>query len=181
MSCNTALNGRSKCSNVYGGVVQMWIAPKSDISGTTISTGELTAATLSTNAKEYAFREGQAFANSEAGIDFATGTTVFNNNITINLKDLDLDLRNELMILTKYQQELVVFYLTDTGVYWAIGLTNGDEGKKIGARVTTLSTATGTRRADANEAILNIGVDNDKELPITVDETLAGTILDPAS
>ena len=173
MACNTNLNGiADDCVNVFGGIVQIGVIPKQYLTSTTISNGELTGVTFSESVEDYYFKEGQATANQAMEVSFENSTTVFNNSVSVSLKGQNLLKRNELLLLTKAQQELVVFYKLDTGVCYVIGLTNGEEGEKIGARVTELTGEIGARRADLNQFDLTFSVEQDKELPLVVDNTL---------
>lgn len=172
MACNTNLNGIPKtCTSITGGVTELFIAPKEDFVSSTISTGEITALDLDNAPAEYYFRQGQAMINIGSSIDFSSSTTTFNNGVTVNLKGMDLAKRNELMALVKGQQELIVIARTDTGILWVFGLTEGEDGKKIGARVTEITGESGQSRNDTNQFVLTIGQDEDKELPLVLDET----------
>lgn len=181
MACNTELNGISRvCTNISGGVVEAHAIAKEHLVSATISDGELTAADFGTGNEfaEYQFRQGQAMANQDSEIDFESSTTVFNNNITIHFKGQDLVKRNELMLLSKAQQELVVFYKLDTGIWFALGMTNADNGDNfLGARVSEINGETGQNRSDTNEFVLQIAVTEDKELPLVVAESLIDDIL----
>ena len=175
MACNTELNGiADDCKNVYGGVVEIKAIAKEHLDTVAITGGEVTALTFSTGTDlaDYYFKEGDATANTESEINFDESTTVFNNHINLILKGQNLAKRNELMLLAKAQQELIVLYKLDTGVIFALGLTDGEDGKKIGARVMEITGELGARRADANKYDLQIGVEQDKELPLVVDSTV---------
>ena len=172
MSCNIILSGITDDCNVYGGVVQIGVIPKQYLSGATVTNGELTAVSFTEDVADYYFKEGHATANQESEIDFDAGTTVFNNSISINLKGQNLLKRNELMLLGKGQQELVAFYKLDTGVHFVIGLTDGEDGEKIGARLTSIAGEIGARRADANHFEVTIAVEQDKELPLVVTKSV---------
>ena len=176
MACNTELNGiADDCKNVYGGVVEVKAIAKEHLDTVTITDGEVTALTFDAGGpslSDYYFKEGDATANTESEINFDESTTVFNNHINLVLKGQNLAKRNELMLLAKAQQELIVLYKLDTGVIFALGLTDGEDGKKIGARVMELTGEIGARRADANKYDLQIGVEQDKELPLVVDSAV---------
>ena len=177
MACNIELEGiQDDCENIYGGIIQIGIIPKEYLTSATISGGELTAVIFSSSVADYYFKEGHATAAQESAIDFETSTTVFNNSISFSLKGQNLLKRNEIMLLAQGQQELIVFYLLDTGVAKVIGLTNGEDGKKIGARLTEVTGEVGSRRADANQYDITIAVEQDKELPLVVDNTLFNSL-----
>jgi hypothetical protein len=173
-NCNTSLNGIDKiCENNYGGVTNVYILPKEDLTFKSFDAdGVLTGFTASGVFEEYEFAQGHAVANSESAIDFEAGTNVYNNTITINFKYQDADKRAELLLLTKAQQELIVIYRLDTGLYKVIGLS----GEKTGARVSSITAESGQNRADGNQYILEISVTEDKELPHFVDDTLAAAL-----
>lgn len=173
MACNTNLNGIPKtCTTISGGVTELYIAPKEDYTSSTIVDGEITALSLTASAPaEYYFRQGQASISVGSSIDFDASTTVFNNGVTVNLKGMDLAKRNELMALVKGQQELIVIARLDTGILFTFGLTEGDDGKKIGARVSEITGESGSNRSDTNQFVLTISQEQDKELPLIMDET----------
>ena len=173
MSCNTILNGISDdCKNIYGGIVKIGIISKEFLDSATIANGELTDVNFSQDVAEYYFKEGHATAETTSEINFENSSTVFNNQINISLKGQNLLKRNELLLLAKGQNEFIVFYKLDTGVHFVIGLTDGEDGEKIGARLTELSGTIGARRADENAFDITIAVEQDKELPLVVDETV---------
>jgi di/tripeptidase len=62
-----------------------------------------------------------------------------------------------------------------------IGLTNGENGLKIGARVSEITGTIGARRADENKFDLTVAVEQDKELPLVVNNLVFDAIFTPAS
>lgn len=177
MACNTILSGIiNDCPNVYGGIVQIGIVAKEHVTGTTISNGLITDIQSSEDFSDYYFAEGHATAAQGSEFNFENSTTIFNNSITLSLKGQNLIKRNELLLLAKAQQELAVVYKLDTGVCFALGLSGGMQGSKIGARVSEITGTVGARRADENQFDLTITVEQDKELPLVVDETLFPTL-----
>jgi hypothetical protein len=170
--CYEDLNGISECIDSFGGVQAVWIIPKCELTHLTVDDGEIIGLTFGTTMSFYDFKQGQAMVDIESNIDFETGTSLFTTTLTINLKGQSLDKRNELILLSKYQQELVYIYLDEIGTYWAVGLVPDD---RFGARVSAVNGSTGRLRTEANEYVLELTAVL-KELPLVVDETLIPTV-----
>ena len=66
MACNTSLTSILKdCSNNIGGITNFYVAPAEFVSATTLTTGTITAITMSGNSKfvEYQFTHARAFVH----------------------------------------------------------------------------------------------------------------------
>lgn len=172
--CYSELNGIEECLDVFGGIAsKILIAPKCELefiaSGVT---GSITGLTFSNDMSEYEFRQGHAFSSISSEIDLDTTTTLFNISLTIHLKGQSLIKRNELVLLTKFQQELGIVFQDEIGTWWALGLNPDD---RFGMRVSEITGETGQNRTDTNEYIV-VFSGLFKELPYVVDEAIIPTL-----
>jgi hypothetical protein len=170
------LNGINECVNVYGGVEEIYILPKCEVEYIGATGGVLVGFTASAGAtfSKYVFEQDQAeFSFPGGGISLENKTTLFPTSLTINLHGLTIAKRNEIMLLTKGQQELVYIFKDGLGTYWIVGAQLNDI---RGARLADISGGTGRLRTDANQVILEFTAEL-KELPYVVDDALAQLIL----
>ena len=79
MACVQTLNGISvDCSTSMGGLKMVYIANYSDVTGTTIASGEVTNIAMGSGAKfhKYYFRRNTASMTSTLNVDVTNGSTV---------------------------------------------------------------------------------------------------------
>jgi len=162
------LNGINECVNVYGGIDEIYILPKCELEFLEVNDGEVTGLTAGASFSQYVFRQDAAEFTMEPAIDLEAGTTLFDSTLAISLHGMTQLKRNELMLLTQGQQELVYIFKDNIGTYWIVGAQINDI---RGARVSSIGGGTGRLRTEANRFELELFAQL-KELPLVVDPTL---------
>lgn len=183
-NCNDLLNINDDCDNIYGSFVKIAFAPKDFMTDFNVDNGVIDLLDLEDinvspfepySPVEFYVKQNKISYEIGSEIAFDNNTTVFNNTFTVHLVGQTVEQRNAIMSLTQGQREVLVFALSDTGLWYVIGATDGVDGR-IGARVSEVSGEVGLMRSDVNEFVLNIGTQEDKELHYYLDPILADNI-----
>lgn len=165
MSCSQTLNGIARdCAGNMGGIVEVLLANKADISAITTASDKVTAITMNSTAKfhKYQFTPETASMSSNLQVNAQNGTKYWQTDLLMVFNRMETAKRVEIMAMA--QGELVAIVKDANGLYWFLGY---DEPLAISAG----DGLTGTARADRNGYSATLQ-DNSVELPM---EILTGT------
>lgn len=179
MSCPQTLAGIAKdCSANMGGIVRVLLANKDDVAAMTITNGEITAITMRNTAasgdpvyatfKEYLFRPNTGNMVSEYQIDDAAGTKFVQTTLAMVFSRMETAKRLEISALAL--ADAVAIVEDANGKYWYLGYD-------FPLTMSAGGGDTGTARADRNGYTLTL-VDNSKELPMEVSDSIIDGLLD---
>lgn len=169
-SCNQTLSGLTKdCSTSIGGILEVYIANDEDVSGVTVTTGEITAITMATGKKflTYQFAKGTANMTSNYIIDATTGTRYVETLLSLIFNRMETAKRLEITALA--QNDLKVIAKDANGKYWFLGYNEP-------VNATTADAQTGTARSDRNGYGVTLQ-DIAHELPMEVDPDIIENIV----
>ena len=149
MACNTLKEILKNCDGNAGGIVKMYInnGDALDLSTVTITDGEVTAVSLLSGADEfveYQFNPNTSNFVENTLIDLTTGSTIYEQIVTIVLNRREATKRQSLLLIAEGQPALTIIIKDSNGIYWIFGLEDdkmfltGNEG------------GTGTAKADHN-------------------------------
>lgn len=149
MSCNTLESILKSCAGNLGGVTKLWInnGDALDQSSVTESNGVVTAATLESTASgfvEFQFNPNTSNYTENATIDLVTGSTFYDQIITLVLNRREASKRQKLILIADGQPGLTIIVKDSNAKHWIFGLKDdkmfltGNEG------------GSGTAKADQN-------------------------------
>lgn len=165
MACSQTLSGISNdCASNMGGIVEVYLANKADVSSVTITSSKVTAISMNSTAKfkTYHFRPNTSSMSSNYQVNQENGTSYVQTDLLMVFNRMETSKRIEVTAMA--QGELCAIVKDANGLYWMLGidnplvLVNGDG-------------LTGTARADRNGYSVTLQ-DNSLEMPV---EILTGT------
>jgi hypothetical protein len=165
MACNQTLSGIVRdCQPNIGGIVEVYLANASDVSGVTITENKVTAITMAASAKfkKYTFNRNTGSMTSTYTIDPANGTRFVTTDLVLQFSRMETTKRVEIVALAA--ADVVAIVKDANGVFHYLGY---DEPLTASAGTGE----TGTARADRNGYAITLQ-DNSAELPY---EVLVGT------
>ena len=165
MACSQTLAGIARdCASNMGGVLEVLLANKADISAVTTTSSKVTAITMVSTAKfhRYQFTPETASMSSNLQVNAQNGTKYWQTDLLMVFNRMETAKRVEIMAMA--QGELVAIVKDGNGLYWFLGF---DAPLAISAG----DGLTGTARADRNGYSATLQ-DNSLELPM---EILTGT------
>jgi|TARA_R110000803_G_scaffold67640_2_gene129399 hypothetical protein len=131
MSCILS-NGQARdCSDSLGGIVEVLISERDNITATTLANGEITAITQSgaTNFYRYELKKESGSLTSTATVDQAGGTSFYDNVVAFTINKMSATKSNSLKMLMLAR--LFVIVKDNNNVYWALGNDNFAEGSSL--------------------------------------------------
>ena len=135
------------CKEGVGGVASMYVAnwDKVDWDGSTVTTGKYTALTMVGIGDQFftydLVKQTSNFTeNITASIE--NGTVFFEQLFTLILNTMDLNKRNELLILARANTAIIFATNEETPTYWIMGVKNGCD---VNGGTTNSGTAFGDR------------------------------------
>lgn len=148
MACNTLKEILKNCDSNAGGIVKMYINNSDAIDYTSIveSDGVITAVDLvgADGFVEFQFNPNTSNFTENTTIDLTTGSTFYEQVITIVLNRREATKRQSLLLIADGQPELTIIIKDSNGLYWGFGFSDdkvfltGNEG------------GTGTAKTDHN-------------------------------
>lgn len=170
MSCSQTLCGiATDCKPSMGGVAEVYIANKEDVSAVTVTDNKVTAITMAASAKfkKYSFRRGTGSLTSTLTADAANGVSYVTSELVLQFNRMETTKRVEINALAVNEMDVIV--KDCNGAYWFLGY---DEGVFASAG----DGQTGTARSDANRYSITLQ-DNSHEFPYEVSEGVLDSIL----
>ena len=170
MACNQTLSGLVKdCSPSMGGITEVLLANREDVSAVTADTGKVTEITMASSAKfkSYTFARNTGSMTSTYTIDQASGVRYVTTDLLLQFNRMETAKRVEISALAV--NDLVAIVKDANGIYWYLGY---DEPVNASAG----DGQTGTARGDANRYTITLQ-DNSKEMPMEVDSTIIAALI----
>ena len=170
MACNQTLSGLVKdCSPSMGGITEVLLANREDVSAVTADTGKVTEITMASSAKfkKYTFARNTGSMTSTYTIDQASGVKYVTTDLLLQFNRMETAKRVEISALAV--NDLVAIVKDANGIYWYLGY---DEPVNASAG----DGQTGTARGDANRYTITLQ-DNSKEMPMEVDSTIIAALI----
>ena len=170
MACNQTLSGLVKdCSPSMGGITEVLLANREDISAVTADGGKVTEITMASSAKfkKYTFARNTGSMTSTYTIDQASGVRYVTTDLLLQFNRMETAKRVEISALAV--NDLVAIVKDANGIYWYLGY---DEPVNASAG----DGQTGTARGDANRYTITLQ-DNSKEMPMEVDSTIIAALI----
>ena len=170
MACNQTLSGLVKdCSPSMGGITEVLLANREDVSAVTADTGKVTEITMASSAKfkKYTFARNTGSMTSTYTIDQASGVRYVTTDLLLQFNRMETAKRVEISALAV--NDLVAIVKDANGIYWYLGY---DEPVNASAG----DGQTGTARGDANRYTITLQ-DNSKEMPMEVDSTIVAALI----
>ena len=161
MSCSTTLSGLSRdCAANKGGVAEVYIANRSDVTAVTVTDGKVSAITMASSKyfQVYQFNRGTASMASTYNVDQANGTRFVGTDLVMIFNRMQTAKRIEVTALAV--NDLYVIVKDNNGAYWLLGYDNP---VNIGAGDGN----TGTALTDRNGYSVTLHDDSD-EMPYEV-------------
>lgn len=170
MACNQTLSGLVKdCSPSMGGITEVLLANREDVSAVTATAGKVTEITMASSAKfkRYTFTRNTGSMTSTYTIDQASGVRYVTTDLLLQFNRMETAKRVEISALAV--NDLVAIVKDANGIYWYLGY---DEPVNASAG----DGQTGTARGDANRYTITLQ-DNSKEMPMEVDSTIIAALI----
>ena len=131
MSCVLS-NGQARdCSDSLGGIVEVLISERDNITATTLENGDISAITQSgaTNFYRYELKKESGSLTSTATVDQTGGTSFYDNVVAFTINKMSAVKSNEIKMLMLAR--LFVIVKDNNGVYWSLGNDNFAEGSSL--------------------------------------------------
>ena len=170
MACNQTLSGLVKdCSPSMGGITEVLLANREDVSAVTANSGKISEITMASSAKfkKYSFARNTGSMTSTYTIDQASGVKYVTTDLLLPFNRMETAKRVEISALAV--NDLVAIVKDANGIYWYLGY---DEPVNASAG----DGQTGTARGDANRYTITLQ-DNSKEMPMEVDSTIIAALI----
>lgn len=150
MSCSTTLAGLLRdCAQSVGGIKAFWLAPTSDVSSITITSGEVTAITMNSVATfmKYAVNQESSSMTSTATVNRAQGTKYVQTDIVAAFAKMSAASRAEVSAIL--QDDMYALVEDNNGTYFLLGTENPAFCSAAGGQ-------TGQAMSDANQFTVTI-------------------------
>lgn len=165
MACSQTLSGiTNDCAANMGGIVEVYLANKADVSAITVTSNKVTAISMNSTAKfkKYAFRPNTSSMSSNYQVSQENGVAYVQTDLLMVFNRMDTTKRVEVVAMA--QGELCAIVKDANGLYWMLG----EEAPLV---LSAGDGLTGTARSDRNGYSVTLQ-DNAQELP---HEILVGT------
>lgn len=166
----------SACKDGVGGVRRFYVAnwDKVDFDGSTETTGEYTALTMVGTGDQFftydLVKQTSSFTENVTS-SVENGTVFFEPTFELILNTMDLNKRNELLLLARANVAIIFETNEEVPTYWLMGSRNGCD-------VTAGTSASGTAFGDRNGYTLTFG-GLEPEPILQVDSTLIAVLTAP--
>tara|TARA_R110000851_G_scaffold170604_1_gene316925 strand:- start:1265 stop:1783 length:519 start_codon:yes stop_codon:yes gene_type:complete len=125
-------NGQARdCSDSLGGIVEVLISERDNVTATTLASGDISAITQSgaTNFYRYELKKESGSLTSTATVDQTGGTSFYDNVAAFTINKMSATKSNSIKMLMLAR--LFVIVKDNNGVYWALGNDNFCEGSSL--------------------------------------------------
>lgn len=141
MSCALTQNYTLDCKDSLGGLVEVYFIEAANITSYTASAGVITALTKATGKRFYKYDlvKGTSSFVENVNASVENGTIFYQQELTLVLNKLQVNTRNEILLLAKNVLDVVA--KDNNGNFWYLGLTRGMD-------VTAGSGQSGTAEGD---------------------------------
>lgn len=141
MACALTQGYTLDCRDSLGGITEVYFMAFQDVSSTTEASGVITALTKGVGKRFYKYEltKGTSVMTENVNSNVQNGTLYFTPELTIILNKLQVNTRNEILLLA--QNRLVAVAKDNNGKYWYLGKTRALD-------LTAGSATSGTAEAD---------------------------------
>jgi len=141
MPCALTQGYTLDCRDSLGGLTEVYFIESANVTSTTEASGVITALTKATGKKFYKYElvKGTSSFVENINSSVENGTIFYQQELTLVLNKLQVNTRNEILLLSKNLLEAVV--KDNNGNFWYLGLTRGLD-------VTAGSAQSGTAEGD---------------------------------
>ena len=141
MACALTQGYTLDCKDSLGGITEVYFMAFQDVASTTEASGVITALTKDTGKRFYKYEltKGTSVLTENVNSNVQNGTLYFTPELTIILNKLQVNTRNEILLLA--QNRLVAVAKDNNGKYWYLGKTRALD-------LTAGSATSGTAEAD---------------------------------
>lgn len=141
MSCALTQNYTLDCKDSLGGLTEVYFIEEANVTSYTAASGVITALTKAAGKKFYKYElvKGTSSFVENVNASVENGTIFYQQELTLVLNKLQVNTRNEILLLSKNVLGVVV--KDNNGLYWYLGLTRGMD-------VTAGSGQSGTAEGD---------------------------------
>lgn len=170
MSCLQTLSGLARdCSANMGGIVEALIANFDDVTGVTVTDGQISTISMASSAKfkKYSFAKNTGSLSSTYALDPASGVRYVTSELLLQFNRMETQKRVEITALAL--GDLVVIVKDANGKYWYLG-------KDEPVNASAGDGQTGTARADANRYSITLQ-DESLEMPYEVDPSIVAALV----
>jgi len=174
MSCPLALGMSRDCSDSVGGVYEILISERDNISAFTEASHEVTGITQvgATNFYRYELKKESGSLTSTSTIDPTAGTSFYDNVVAFTINKMTAAKSNELKLMILGR--LAVLVKDNNDVWWALGFSGSSDDNGF-AEGSSLVGQTGQAFGDANQYQIEI-TDKQKYSPYTVDSAVVAAL-----
>ena len=170
MSCSQTLSGITRdCQGNMGGVAEVYIANREDVSAVTLTEGKVSAITMASGKtfQVYQFNRGTASMTSTYNISAENGTKYVGTDLVLVFSRMQTSLRIEMTALAV--NDLYVIVKDANGLFWLLGYDHP-------VNAGTGDANTGTAIADRNGYSITLH-DDSAELPYEVLSSIIAGLL----
>lgn len=170
MSCSQTLAGIARdCQPNMGGVAEVYLANRSDVSAVTVTDGKVSAITMVSGAtfKVYQFARGTANMTSTFNVNAENGVNYVGTDLVMAFNRMETSKRVEVTALAV--NDLYAIVKDNNGAYWLLGFDNP---VNMGAG----DAPTGTALTDRNGYNVTLH-DDSRELPYEVNASIISGLL----
>lgn len=170
MGCPIVLKGLSnQCGLGIGGVKELYIADRKNVSDVTVSDDVITAISMSAATKFYKYQLAKHTAGFEStlNIDHQAGSIYFETALDFVFNKMSTNKRAEFKALSL--GDLAVIALDSNGVYWYLGID-------YPVNMSAGSSSTGVAAGDANQYTMTL-TDISKESPYEVSSSIVDALI----
>ncbi len=134
MSCVLAAGMARDCSDSLGGIEEILISERDNVTAFTEASHEITAITQAgaTNFYRYNLKKESGSVTSTATVDQTGGTSFYDNVLAFTINKLSATKTNEIKMLMLAR--LAVIVKDNNGKYWALGFDQFAEGSSLVAQ-----------------------------------------------
>jgi hypothetical protein len=168
MACALTQGYTLDCKDSLGGIVEVYFMASQDVASYTVSGGVMTSLTKDTGKRFYKYELVKSTSSFVENINASVenGTIFYQQELTVVLNKLQVNTRNEILLLAK--NLLVAVAKDNNGKYWYMGLTRGLD-------ITAGSSQSGTAEGDRSGYTLTFTA-KEPELAPEVNSTVAGQL-----
>lgn len=168
MSCALTQNYVLDCKDSQGGLEAVWFIPYNDVTAITEASGVVSAITKANGKQFYKYQLVKNTASFTENIEgnIENGTVNYAQELTIVINKLQVNMRNEILLLAK--NNLMAVVKDKNGKYWLAGRYSGLD-------LTAGSAGSGTAATDRNGYTLTFS-GSERELAPEVNSSVISTL-----